>query len=1048
MDFTMNGGVSSCPPAAVSSTHNDDAGAAGGATTTTRRSTWRRRRSQRGKPRFTLAKHPTRRAMLAMRRAAQRAIAAAEKAARRKTQRAVAAAARAARRKQKAAESVARREQKAAMREQKAAAAAANQKKRKAAAAVRAAARRKLDFDGEQQQIMPPERIYRQTSSSSRADLMDNMRLLLVALDLQAGEIDAEPPVSPPEQPCTPPARSDWQILRLPPPATVTTAIVALKNKPKKATTVNKLALVPYKPKRAAASAADEVLPGALVLYGDGEPTTQPARVFVPRWTSVRLVLDKLPPRFGLVVGLDAATRAVYNELVRREETSYGDDEFHDVPGGPEWDERRREFERKVDHFMYNMRSIIGDRNFSPWGGSVVTSVVGTFLTQNVSDNLSSNAFMTIAARFPLKNRRNAAHASDNVPLLLADGHDEQEQCHCQLQSIAPCSSGSYSGDVSQQAEQTECPDKDLEAIMSAIRSGDISNFDDDHIQKVLKIRFKDSTPPPSECSSSKKKTISTAETIFKDIKSIKKNDTSHWHSLYDEARSRGYIRDDDIPDMVDWEALMNAPFADVVDCIKDRGQHSQMAFRILAFLIRMKRDHGNIDLEWLRFIPRAKAKQYLHSVIGLGHKSVDCIRLLSLRHRAFPVDTNIAHIVTRLGWVPLRPLPSSQEFHRVDNYPVMADIQMYLDPLMCNISSAKQYELHCQMITFGKAICRKSKPNCGACPFTSECKYYKSQFGRAALALPEYSQQDATKDANMDDPAKIYDLIFKAHQYQIEYGKNTERNYCEPVIEIPPTPLHENRGEKSDEDDENEYYFDDDMEDIGRHDYDMENIEHDYDMEVDLRSAKPTTNTNQAGATPGKEMIPINPRDKSTPMVKKFSLRTEYTACIIPDGHIILKKFDPRVPGDRNPYLLVFRSFDEHTVKATILIPSRTANRGMFPLNGTYFQENEVFADHSSCRSPIQINRDLVWELQRQTCIVHFGTRVHSVTKGQTREGLYHFYNEGYICTREFDRRTKFPKQLCVEIHATNVNKDIGKKRATTRFYSEEDSGDELSDW
>jgi hypothetical protein len=349
----MNGGVSSCPPAAVSSARNDDDDAAAGATTTTRRPTWRRRRSQRGKPRFTLAKHPTRRAMLAMRRAAQRAIAAAEKAARRKTQRAVAAAARAARRKKKAAESVARREQKAAMREQKAAA-AAGQKKRKAAAAaaaaVRATARRKLDFDGEQQQIMPPERIYRQTSSSSRADLMDNMRLLLVAFDL-----------SPPEQPCTPPARSERQILRLPPPATVTTAIVALKNKPKKATTVNKLALVPYKPTRAAASAVDEVLPGALVLYGDGEPTTQAARMFVPRWTSVRLVFDKLPPRFGLVVGLDAATRAVYNELVRREATSYGDDELHDVPGGPEWNERRREFERKVDHFMYNMRSIIGN---------------------------------------------------------------------------------------------------------------------------------------------------------------------------------------------------------------------------------------------------------------------------------------------------------------------------------------------------------------------------------------------------------------------------------------------------------------------------------------------------------------------------------------------------------------------------------------------------------------------------------------------------------------------------------------------------------------
>lgn len=61
--------------------------------------------------------------------------------------------------------------------------------------------------------------------------------------------------------------------------------------------------------------------------------------------------------------------------------------------------------------------------------------------------------------------------------------------------------------------------------------------------------------------------------------------------------------------DTVDWEALLHAPFADIEECIKDRGQHCLIAFRILAFLIRIKRDHGSIDLEWLKHIPRAKAK-------------------------------------------------------------------------------------------------------------------------------------------------------------------------------------------------------------------------------------------------------------------------------------------------------------------------------------------------------------------------------------------------------------------------------------------------------
>lgn len=90
------------------------------------------------------------------------------------------------------------------------------------------------------------------------------------------------------------------------------------------------------------------------------------------------------------------------------------------------------------------MISSIGDRHFSPWKGSVVDSVVGVFLTQNVSDHLSrlvyhqislylcldsnlkktnsicafdpcSSAFMSLAARFPAKRT-----------IHLADLHDER----------------------------------------------------------------------------------------------------------------------------------------------------------------------------------------------------------------------------------------------------------------------------------------------------------------------------------------------------------------------------------------------------------------------------------------------------------------------------------------------------------------------------------------------------------------------------------------------------------------------------------------------
>lgn len=37
----------------------------------------------------------------------------------------------------------------------------------------------------------------------------------------------------------------------------------------------------------------------------------------------------------------------------------------------------------------------------SRWGGSVLDSVIGAFLTQNASDVLSSKAWMTLQSRFP-----------------------------------------------------------------------------------------------------------------------------------------------------------------------------------------------------------------------------------------------------------------------------------------------------------------------------------------------------------------------------------------------------------------------------------------------------------------------------------------------------------------------------------------------------------------------------------------------------------------------------------------------------------------------
>uniref|UniRef100_A0A1S3Y6X5 Protein ROS1-like n=2 Tax=Nicotiana TaxID=4085 RepID=A0A1S3Y6X5_TOBAC len=71
------------------------------------------------------------------------------------------------------------------------------------------------------------------------------------------------------------------------------------------------------------------------------------------------------------------------------------------------------------------MRLVQGDRRFSPWKGSVVDSVVGVFLTQNVSDHLSSSAFMSLAAHFPLKTKSSTQKHEGRTAIII----EEPEAC-------------------------------------------------------------------------------------------------------------------------------------------------------------------------------------------------------------------------------------------------------------------------------------------------------------------------------------------------------------------------------------------------------------------------------------------------------------------------------------------------------------------------------------------------------------------------------------------------------------------------------------------
>ncbi|XP_042462982.1 DNA glycosylase/AP lyase ROS1-like [Zingiber officinale] len=556
----------------------------------------------------------------------------------------------------------------------------------------------------------------------------------------------------------------------------------------------------------------------------------------------------------------------------------------------------------------------------------------------------------------------------------------------------------------------------------------------------------------PSEASKGAPKAKNTRE------ESAKKT-SFDWDSLRREACHNGYNseRSKDRMDSLDWEAVMRSNIGEISETIKERGMNNVLAGRIKDFLNRLVTDHGSLDLEWLRDVPPEKTKDYLLSIRGLGLKSVECVRLLTLHQHAFPVDTNVGRICVRLGWVPLKPLPESLQLHLLESYPVLETIQKYLWPRLCKLDQRTLYELHYQMITFGKVFCTKGKPNCNACPMRGECRHFASAWTSSRL-LQGPEERELVK-STMSVALENHDIkllnAVSLCQNEENYLLQGTRHNDDPIIEEPPSP--ELQCQVAFESEIEETYYEDPCEiptinlNLGEF---TQNLQNYIQENVELSDGEIE-----------KAIVAITSESASIPMPKLKNvkrLRTEHLVYELPDGHPLLEGLEKREIDDPCPYLLSIwapgetvhsieppqtccnhqetgricqdmtcfscscrREEQSQTIRGTLLIPCRTANRGSFPLNGTYFQVNEVFADHESSHNPLIIPRRLIWNLRRR--IVYFGTSIPTLFRGLSMEEIQLCFSRGFVCLRGFDQKVRAPRPLSPRLHlaASHAQKD-----------------------
>ncbi|KAI7727465.1 hypothetical protein M8C21_017469 [Ambrosia artemisiifolia] len=336
--------------------------------------------------------------------------------------------------------------------------------------------------------------------------------------------------------------------------------------------------------------------------------------------------------------------------------------------------------------------------------------------------------------------------------------------------------------------------------------------------------------------------------------------------------------------DTVDWDAVRTAKRSEISNAIEERGMNKKIAQRTQEFLHSIHDNSKLIDLEWLRSATAEEAKHYFMDVYGLGLKSTECLRLLTLRQSAFPVDRHVCRIVVRLGWIPIEKLPDGVFLHQL-----------------------KEYELHCQMITFGKVFCTKKKPNCTSCPLKNDCKHFASACASENAFVPE-----------LED---IEDLCM------------------------------------------------------------------------------------------GPKISKIAGRS-----------RTKHRVYELYDTHPIVQQLDKRDQDDKHPYMLAVwppveeSSLEEETVFGTFLVPCRTATRGSFPLDGTYFQTNEVFADDDTSEKPIVVPKKSLLELNTKT--LYCGTSISNIFEGMSCKEKQECFLKGYVCIRGFNMKTREPRPLHRQFH------------------------------
>ncbi|MCU0522209.1 MAG: endonuclease III, partial [Anaerolineae bacterium] len=159
------------------------------------------------------------------------------------------------------------------------------------------------------------------------------------------------------------------------------------------------------------------------------------------------------------------------------------------------------------------------------------------------------------------------------------------------------------------------------------------------------------------------------------------------------------------------WEAVRDAPTADVIEAISPAGLAPTKGPRVQNALRTITEQQGQISLEFLRGLPLEAARAWLLGLDGVGPKTAAIVLLFAMGRPAFPVDTHVHRVTRRLGLIP--PGTSREQAH------------LLLEQLL---PTELFYVYHLNIIEHGRTVCVARRPRCEICTLQQLCCYYESR--------------------------------------------------------------------------------------------------------------------------------------------------------------------------------------------------------------------------------------------------------------------------------------------------------------------------------